>query len=47
VFYGASVRAGRYASTATPADIAPTLAAIAGIRMTLAEGWVRTDASRR
>ena len=44
LFYGAGVRAGRYASTATPADIAPTLAAIAGIRMTQAEGWVLRDA---
>jgi predicted AlkP superfamily pyrophosphatase or phosphodiesterase len=46
VFYGAGVRAGRYASTATPADIAPTLAAMAGIRMTQAEGWVLRDAIR-
>jgi predicted AlkP superfamily pyrophosphatase or phosphodiesterase len=44
LFYGAGVRAGRYASTATPADIAPTLAALAGIRMTQAEGWVLRDA---
>jgi predicted AlkP superfamily pyrophosphatase or phosphodiesterase len=47
VLFGAGVRAGRYASPATPADIAPTLAAIAGIRMTQAEGWVLTDAIRR
>jgi predicted AlkP superfamily pyrophosphatase or phosphodiesterase len=44
VFYGAGIRAGRYASTATPADIAPTLATLAGIRMTQAEGWVLKDA---
>ncbi len=44
VFYGAGVRKGRYSGTATPADIAPTLAAIAGIRMTQAEGWVLRDA---
>ena len=44
LFYGAGVRAGRYAGTATPADIAPTLAALAGIRMPQAEGWVLRDA---
>jgi predicted AlkP superfamily pyrophosphatase or phosphodiesterase len=44
LFYGAGVRAGRYAGTATPADIAPTLAALAGIRMTQAEGWVLREA---
>jgi hypothetical protein len=47
LFYGAGIRPGRYTGTATPADIAPTLAALAGIRMTQAEGWPLTDALLR
>ena len=47
LFFGASIRPGKYASTATPADIAPTLASIVGIRMTQAEGWALTDAIQR
>jgi predicted AlkP superfamily pyrophosphatase or phosphodiesterase len=47
LFYGAGIRAGRYTGTATPADIAPTLAALAGIRMTQAEGWALRDAISR
>jgi hypothetical protein len=47
LFYGAGIRPGRYAGTATPADVAPTLAALAGIRMTQAEGFALTDAVLR
>jgi predicted AlkP superfamily pyrophosphatase or phosphodiesterase len=47
VFYGAGVRPGRYASTASPADMAPTLAALVGIRMPRAQGWALTEAIAR
>jgi hypothetical protein len=47
LFYGAGIRPGRYTGTATPADVTPTLAALAGIRMTQAEGWPLTDALLR
>jgi len=39
LFLGAAIKAGRYQQPATPADIAPTLAAIAGMSMK-AEGHV-------
>lgn len=38
MLYGAGVRPGRYNDAATPADIAPTLAAIVGISLPHAEG---------
>jgi predicted AlkP superfamily pyrophosphatase or phosphodiesterase len=44
ILFGAGVKAGRYERAATPADIAPTLARVAGIRMTKAEGRVLTEA---
>ena len=44
VFYGAGVRAGRYWDAATPADVAPTLAALAGVTMARAEGRVLSAA---
>ncbi len=40
VLLGSGIKAGRYDRPATPADIAPTLARIAGIRMSKAEGRV-------
>jgi len=40
LFMGYGIKAGRYDQPATPADIAPTLAAICGIAMPLAEGRV-------
>ena len=44
MFYGAGVRPGVYAGAATPADIAPTLAALARIRFDRADGRALTDA---
>lgn len=46
VFYGAGIRAGQYTSEATPADIAPTLSALTGIRMANIEGRVLSEAFR-
>ncbi len=43
-FYGAGVKAGRYNDPATPADIAPTLAGIVGIKMPQAGGKVLASA---
>ncbi len=44
ILFGAGVRPGRYATSASPADIAPTLAALARIRMPSAEGRILTEA---
>ncbi len=44
VLVGAGVRPGRYDTAASPADIAPTLASLVGIRMPRAEGRVLTEA---
>jgi predicted AlkP superfamily pyrophosphatase or phosphodiesterase len=41
VFFGGGVRAARHAEAATPADIAPTLASLAGLRLARAEGAAR------
>src|SRR5688572_18560322 len=46
VLFGAGIKPGRYEQPATPADIAPTIARIAGIRMEKAEGTVLTEALR-
>lgn len=43
MFYGAGVRAGVYASAATPADIAPTLAALARVRFSTPDGRALAD----
>lgn len=40
VFYGSGIRAGTYWDAATPADIAPTLAALCGITMARTDGRV-------
>jgi predicted AlkP superfamily pyrophosphatase or phosphodiesterase len=40
IFFGSGIRAGRFADEATPADIAPTLATLTGLRMPHAEGHV-------
>jgi predicted AlkP superfamily pyrophosphatase or phosphodiesterase len=40
ILFGRNIKAGRYAEAATPADIAPTLAAICGITMPRADGRV-------
>ena len=44
VLYGAGVRPGTYTTAASPADIAPTLAALAGITLPQAQGRVLTEA---
>jgi predicted AlkP superfamily pyrophosphatase or phosphodiesterase len=42
--FGAGIRKGRYTTAATPADIAPTLAALAGISLPNAQGRVLKEA---
>jgi arylsulfatase A-like enzyme len=46
VLFGAGIKAGRYDRAVTPADIAPTLARIAGVQMPNAEGRVLAEALR-
>ena len=46
VLLGAGVKAGRYTNAATPADIAPTLAQLANVRMPGVEGRVLKEALR-
>ena len=46
ILFGAGVKAGRYDRAATPADIAPTLARGAGIKMPKAEGRVLAEGLR-
>ncbi len=46
VFLGAPFQPGRYATRATPADLAPTLAATVGVPMPGVEGRALTDALR-
>lgn len=42
VLFGAGIKPGRYATPASPADIAPTLATLAGVKLPDAEGTVLT-----
>jgi hypothetical protein len=44
VLYGAGIRPGRYPAPATPADIAPTMAALVGVALPTADGRVLTEA---
>ena len=44
LLYGAGIAAGRHAVSATPADIAPTLAALAGVTLPAADGRVLVEA---
>ena len=46
VLYGAAFKAGRFASAATPADIAPTLASLVGVSLPQAQGRVLREALR-
>jgi arylsulfatase A-like enzyme len=46
VLFGAGIKPGRYEQPSTPADIAPTLARVAGIKMSKAEGRVLAEALR-
>jgi len=43
ILFGAGVKPGRYTRPATPADIAPTLARVAGVQMPKAEGRVLAE----
>jgi predicted AlkP superfamily pyrophosphatase or phosphodiesterase len=44
IVFGASVKAGEYRGAATPADLAPTLAAVAGVRIAQTDGRVLKEA---
>jgi hypothetical protein len=44
IFFGASVRAGRYGDAATPADLMPTLAAVAKVKVAKTDGRVLRQA---
>jgi len=46
ILFGGGIKAGRYERAVTPADIAPTLARVAGIQMSKAEGRVLSEALR-
>lgn len=46
VFFGRVIKPGKYASAVSPADVAPTLAKIAGITLPDAEGHALTEALR-
>ena len=45
--FGAGIRPGRYTTTASPADIAPTLASMVGIALPDAQGRVLAEAIGR
>ena len=44
MLFGASVRSGHYTQAATPADLVPTLAAVAHIKIAPTDGRVLTEA---
>jgi predicted AlkP superfamily pyrophosphatase or phosphodiesterase len=46
IFMGAGIKPGRYSTAASPADLAPTLAATIGLAMRDVDGKVLTDALR-
>jgi arylsulfatase A-like enzyme len=46
IFMGGGIRAGRSGAAVTPADIAPTLASLAGMTMPRAEGRILREARR-
>lgn len=47
VLYGAGIAPGRHGAPVTPADVAPTLAALAGVELPHADGRVLHEALRR
>jgi len=47
LFFGATVRPGRYVDEATPADLVPTLAAIAKVKIAKTDGRVLTSATAK
>ena len=46
ILFGAAVKPGHYSTAATPADIAPTLAAVAGVSIAQTDGRVLKEALR-
>jgi len=44
ILYGAAVRAGHYTQAATPADVAPTLASVAGVKIAPTDGRILKEA---
>jgi predicted AlkP superfamily pyrophosphatase or phosphodiesterase len=44
LFFGAGIKPGKYTTTASPADIAPTLAALTGVTLSRPDGRVLGDA---
>jgi predicted AlkP superfamily pyrophosphatase or phosphodiesterase len=46
IFFGGAVKAGRSKASVTPADIAPTLADFAGVKLPMAEGHALLDGDR-
>ncbi len=46
IFFGAGIAPGRYTAASSPLDVAPTLAALTGVRMGTADGVIRHDALR-
>jgi len=44
MLFGPMIRPGRYATAATPADLAPTFAALTGVKLTRAQGRALTEA---
>jgi predicted AlkP superfamily pyrophosphatase or phosphodiesterase len=46
ILFGASIRSGHYDGTATPADLVPTLAAVAGLKIAAGDGRVLKSAIR-
>jgi predicted AlkP superfamily pyrophosphatase or phosphodiesterase len=46
IFLGGAIKAGRSKASITPADIAPTLADLAGVKLPMAEGRAQLDGDR-
>ena len=46
IFFGAGIVPGRYTTASSPLDVAPTLAALTGVRMGAVDGVVRHEALR-
>ncbi len=44
ILFGSGIKPGRYTMSATPADIAPTLAALAGVRIARTDGRILREA---
>jgi predicted AlkP superfamily pyrophosphatase or phosphodiesterase len=47
IFFGTSIKAGEYPRAATPADLAPTLAAVAGVKIAPTDGRILVEALRQ